>query len=141
MRNNLVSLLGVLFLGWNFGLRAEDSLVEPDGLGVNELLGGSSGYKELGKYRVSSSTLVRLGKATELAKGEMVFRVFSDGVDVRISPEGNEESFLSFQIFRDSGIYDESGENLLPEPRMLTLTKFPTSSSNQEIIYAIRVSP
>jgi hypothetical protein len=143
----------VLTIG--FGQQEESPLAEPDGAGINAVLDGQKGFREVGKYRVNSSTLLRLGKATELEKGEMVFRVFSDGVDVRLSPDGDDESFISFQIYRNDGVFDETGENLLPglfafsdqggvirhlvvEPRMMTLTKFPISSSNQEIIYAIR---
>lgn len=112
-------------------------------------------FKELGRYRVSGATHLKLGKATDIPKGDFVFQVFTDGIDVRICPEGEEESYIAFQIYQDGGIYDESGENLLQgvmavsdqgevlrqiciEPRMLVLTKFPTSTSSIEVTYALR---
>lgn len=112
-------------------------------------------FSELGKYRVSGATHLKLGKATDLPKGDFVFQVFTDGIDVRICPEGDEENYIAFQIYQDGGIYDESGENLLQgvmavsdqgevlrqiciEPRMMVLTKFPTSTSSIEVTYALR---
>jgi hypothetical protein len=130
---------------------------EPPQSGVEDGVADSApnGFRALGKYRVTGATHLKLGKATDLAKGEMVFQVFTDGIDIRLCPEGESENFLTFQIYRDGGIYDESGENLLPgvmafsdqgdvvrhlcvEPRMLVLTKFPSASSDLEVTYALR---
>lgn len=122
---------------------------------LEESLAPATVFRELGKYRVTGATQLKLGKATDLPKGDFVFQVFTDGIDVRICPEGDEENYIAFQIYQDGGIYDETGENLLQgvmavsdqgevlrqiciEPRMLVLTKFPTSSSSIEVTYALR---
>lgn len=151
---NLASLLVLGFAQEDPGDTAPTSLLaeEPGLQGPTE---EGSGFREIGAYRVKTGTLLKLGKATEVAKGEMLFRVFMDGIDVRLSPDGADESYISFQIYRAGGIYDQTGENLLSgvqafsdqgeivrhlcvEPNLLTLTKFPTSSSDIEVIYALR---
>ena len=70
-------------------------------------------------------------------------------------PEGEDDDFLAFQIYRNGGIFDPSGRDSLPgvqafsdqgevvrhlvvNPKLLTITKFPTSTSDVEIIYATR---
>ncbi len=114
-----------------------------------------AGFRELASFQVTKATLLKLGESTEIKKGQIIFRTFTDGIDIRICPEGKEEDYLSFQIYRNGSIYDETGENLRPgvqafsdqggvvrhlciEPRLMTLTKFPTSSSDLEVIYATR---
>lgn len=112
-------------------------------------------FREIGSFRVTKSVLTKLGKTTEVDKGDLILRVFTDGIDIRISPEGLDEDFLAFQIYRSSGVFDPAGENLSPgvqafsdqgevvrhlviDAKLLTLTKFPTSTSDVEIIYATR---
>ena len=132
-------------------IRGEEVLA-PFGADVNE---APNDFREIGLFQVTKAVLTRLGETTEVDKGDLVFRVFTDGIDVRISPDGNEEDFLAFQIYRSGGVYDASGRDLSPgvqafsdqgevvrhlvvNSRLLTLTKFPTSSSDVEIIYATR---
>lgn len=148
--------LALLVLGFAQGEQGDADPNEAEGARLEEPISSPlEGFREIGSYRVQSSTLLKLGKATDMMKGEILFRVFTDGIDVRLSPDGADESYLSFQIYRASETYDETGKNLLPgmkafsdqgevvrhlcvEPKLLTLTKFPTSSSNIEVIYAVR---
>lgn len=112
-------------------------------------------FREIGSFQVTKSVVVKLGNSTELNKASLILRVFTDGIDIRISPEGQDEDFLAFQIYRSGGVFDITGENLSPgvqafsdqgevvrhlviDAKLLTLTKFPTSSSDVEIIYATR---
>ena len=112
-------------------------------------------FEEIGSFKVTSAILVKLGLATEVPKGDIILRVFSDGIDIRISPEGQDEDFLAFQIYQTGGISDDGGKNLLPgvqafsdqgqvirhlvvNRKLLTITKFPTLTSDVEIIYAKR---
>ena len=112
-------------------------------------------FEEIGSFRVTQAVLVKLGIATEVPKGDTILRVFSDGIDIRISPEGQDEDFLAFQIYQTGGIFDSTGKNLLPgvqafsdqgqvirhlvvNRKLLTITKFPTLTSDVEIIYATR---
>ncbi|MGJ8725550.1 MAG: hypothetical protein ACSHYB_13410 [Roseibacillus sp.] len=112
-------------------------------------------FREIGSFQVTKSVITKLGEATEINKGDLIFRVFTDGIDVRISPEGQNENFLAFQIYYSGDIFDAAGENLSPgvkaisdqgevvrhiviNAKLLTLTKFPTSTSDVEITYATR---
>ncbi|MDQ8190726.1 hypothetical protein [Roseibacillus persicicus] len=112
-------------------------------------------FREIGSFQVTKSVVTRLGETTEVNKGELILRVFTDGIDIRLSPEGQDEDFLAFQIYRSGGVFDVDGENLSPgvqafsdqgevvrhlviNAKLLTITKFPTSSSDVEIIYATR---
>ena len=69
-------------------------------------------FREIGFFQVTKSVLTKLGKTTEVDKGNLIFRVFTDGIDIRISPEGQDEDFLAFQIYRSSGVFDPAAENL-----------------------------
>lgn len=148
--------VGLLVLGFAQGEQGDADPSEAEGAELQPPVSSPiEGFREIGSYRVQTSTLLKFGKATDMMKGEMLFRVFTDGIDVRLSPDGADESYISFQIYRASETYDETGKNLLPgmkafsdqgevvrhlcvEPKLLTLTKFPTSSSNIEVIYAVR---
>ena len=132
-------------------------------LGAEELLPAKAklavvqpnGFREIGSFEVTKSVLIKLGVATEVKKGDLILRVFTDGIDVRISPEGEDENFLAFQIFFTGDIYDASGENLSPgvkaisdqgevvrqlviTSKLLTLIKSPPATSDVEITYATR---
>ena len=138
-------------------------LIFPALLGSEELLpaesklaeAGTTEFREIGSFQVTKSILVKLGKTTEVKKGELIFRVFTDGIDVRISPEGKDENFLAFQIYFNGDIFEADGENLSPgvkalsdqgevvrhlnlTKKLLTLTKFPTAANDVEITYATR---
>lgn len=139
------------------------------GLGLSTLVSGQeilaplngteeqseNAFREIGSFQVTKAVVTKLGKTTEIPKGELIFRVFTDGIDIRISPDGHDDDFLAFQIYRNGGVYDLSGKNLRPgvqafsdqgevvrhlviDAKLLTLTKFPTSTSDVEIIYATR---
>ena len=112
-------------------------------------------FREIGSFQVTKSVLVKLGETTEVKKGDLIFRVFTDGIDVRISPEGKDENFLAFQIYFNGDIFDADGENLSPgvkalsdqgevvrhlnlTSKLLTLTKFPNAANDVEITYATR---
>ncbi len=112
-------------------------------------------FREIGSFRVTEAVITKLGKTSEIQKGEIILRVFSDGIDIRISPEGQDDDYLAFQIYRNTGIFDPAGKESLPgvqafsdqgevvrhlvvNSKLLTLTKFPTSTSDVEIIYATR---
>ena len=116
---------------------------------------GRTEFREIGSFQVTKSILVKLGETTEVKKGELIFRVFTDGIDVRISPEGEDENFLAFQIYFNGDIFDADGENLRPgvkalsdqgevvrhlnlTSKLLTLTKFPKAANDVEITYATR---
>jgi hypothetical protein len=152
MSVRLFALIGGVAIALSSAQEVSQKEVESD-----SVISEGDAFRELGKYRVTGATHLKLGKATDLPKGEMVFQVYTDGIDIRLCPEGESGNYLSFQIYRDGGIYDEEGENLLPgvmafsdqgevvrhlcvEPRMLVLTKFPTSTSNIEVTYALRES-
>lgn len=112
-------------------------------------------FREIGSFQITKAVVTKLGKTTEVPKANLIFRVFTDGIDIRINPEGHDDDYLAFQIYRNGGVYDISGKNLSPgvqafsdqgevvrhlviDAKLLTLTKFPTSTSDVEIIYATR---
>lgn len=147
----LRNIILAISIGALASLQSEDVL-EP--LVVNSE-SAETGFREIGSFQVTKAVVTKLGQTTEIEKGNVIFRVFTDGIDIRISPEGQESDFLAFQIYRSGGIYDASGQNLSPgvqafsdqgevvrhlviNTKLLTLTKFPTSSGDVEIIYATR---
>lgn len=112
-------------------------------------------FKEVGVFRVTKAVLTQLGKTTEVEKGDLILQVFTDGIDVRISPLGQDDDFLAFQIYQSGSIFEAGGKNSIPgvqafsdqgevvrhlvlHKKLLTITKFPTSTSDVEIVYATR---
>ena len=148
MRKKIAFILLLLFSAF---LGGEDLLPTEGNLGD----ASTTDFREIGSFQVTLSVLVKLGVATEIHKGDLILRVFTDGIDVRISPEGQDENFLAFQIFYTGDIFDADGENLSPgvkaisdqgevvrqliiTSKVLTLIKSPTATSDVEITYATR---
>ena len=148
MRVRIALVLSIIFSAW---LGGGELLPKEEGLGG----GGATEFREIGSFQVTETVLVKLGVTTEVNKGDLILRVFTDGIDVRISPEGQDENFLAFQIYYNGDIFDSTGENLIPgvkaisdqgevvrqlaiTSKLLTLTKFPTSTTDVEITYATR---
>ena len=115
----------------------------------------STVFRQVGSFKVTRAVLVKLGQTTEVEKGELILNVFTDEIDIRISPENQDDDYLAFQIYRNGGILDPTTKDLLPgvqafsdqgevvrhlvlNSKLLTLTKFPTSTGDVEIIYATR---
>ena len=140
-----------------FGLTANELVCGEEALPVASVatIPEATQFREIGSFQISKAVLTQLGKTTEMDKGSLILRVFTDGIDIRISPEGNDDDYLAFQIYRNGDINDPAGKNSIPgvqafsdqgevvrhlviNSKLLTLTKFPTSTSDVEIIYATR---
>ncbi|MEM9079749.1 MAG: hypothetical protein AAGC74_03550 [Verrucomicrobiota bacterium] len=146
--------VSLVFLGLAtvFPVAAEVALPRQEGGAVVE---DARFFRQVGSYRISGGSLVKGGQANPILMDGVILEVFTDGIDLRIRPRGSEESYIEFQIYRDGGIFDESGKNLLPGVQAfsdqggvvrhlclaqdrLTLTKFPASSTDLQITYALR---
>ena len=147
----LVFLLGLFFSASICGDEELSATVT-----APETASPSTGFQEIGSFQVTRAVLTQLGKTTEIDKGDLVLRVFNDGIDIRISPVGQDQDYLAFQIYRSGGVADPGGKDSLPgvqafsdqgevvrhlviNSKLLTLTKFPTLTSDVEIVYATRL--
>lgn len=145
------SILVAVALGFSAMLGGGELLPSDTSLEASE----STDFREIGSFQVSSAFLTQLGKTTEIPKGDLILRVFTDGIDIRISPEGEDEDFLAFQIYYNGDIFDATGENLIPgvkalsdqgevlrsitvTAQLLTIVKLPTLTNDVEITYATR---
>jgi len=62
------------------------------------------GYKHVGDFLLQSHFKLTGEKVTPIPMKPLAFRVFSDGVHVRVSAEGDNESHTTFEIYRSDGI-------------------------------------
>jgi hypothetical protein len=61
-------------------------------------------FKHVGDYLLKSHFKLTGDKITPIPTKSIAFRVFTDGVKVRVVAEGDEESRSTFEIYRSDGI-------------------------------------
>jgi hypothetical protein len=61
-------------------------------------------FSHIGDFLLQSHFKIRGGEKTPIVIKPIAFRVFTDGVTVRVSAEDNEEAHSSFEIYRADGI-------------------------------------
>ncbi len=64
----------------------------------------AGGFTHVGDYLLQSHFKIRGGDKTSIAMKPIAFRVFTDGVTVRVTAEGDDEAHTSFEIYRSDGI-------------------------------------
>ena len=73
---------------------AED---RPDNLAV--------GFRFIGYYKLNSKIRVESGESMPVVISPLIYRVYSDGIDVRVYCKASgEESFTSYEVYRSDGI-------------------------------------
>ena len=116
------------------------------------------GFRFIGNYRFDKRIKIRDGKSLQVRSKAFYYRLYTDGITVRIYGGRADESYTSFKIQRNDGIMAGAGTErmevvpglqayslvgnvlrqlALTEDR-LVLTKFPSFSDVVEITYANR---
>lgn len=68
-------------------------------------VGLPAGYRYIGRYQLRSKTRVENGRAMPVVIAPLVYRVYSDGIEVRVYVKsGGEESYTGYGIYRSDGI-------------------------------------
>ena len=63
------------------------------------------GYRYIGTYKMTSKVKVERGESMPVVITPLVYRVYTDGIEVRIyCRTAGEDSFTSYQIYRSDGI-------------------------------------
>lgn len=119
-------------------------------------------FRHVGDYLLKSYFKVTGDKLTPIPMKTMALHVFTDGITVRVSPEGDENSHTSFEIYRSDGIGQQrsaSGalevtpglqaktitrgtlRHLRLSKESLTITTFPGVSDQTIVSYAVAAVP
>jgi hypothetical protein len=61
-------------------------------------------FKHVGDFLLQSHFKLTGGKITPIPMKPIAFRVYSDGVRIRVAAEGDDESHSTFEIYRSDGI-------------------------------------
>ncbi len=68
------------------------------------LAASSAEFKHVGDFLLQSHFKLVGQQITPIPMKPIAFRVFSDGIHIRVSAEGEEESHSTFEIYRSDGI-------------------------------------
>lgn len=118
--------------------------------------------RHVGDYLLQSHFKLSGGEATPIPMKPMVFRVYTDGMVIRVVVAGDEEAASTFEIYCSDGISRQRSEggalevipgvqatsrnhNILRHLRMsaesLTLTTFPSVSDQTIVSHAVAAEP
>ena len=64
----------------------------------------ADGFRHAGDFLLEAHFKVTGAKVTPIPMKPIAFRVFTDGVRIRVFAEGDEESHTTFEIYRSDGI-------------------------------------
>lgn len=119
-------------------------------------------FRHVGDYLLRAHYKLTGSEMTPIPMKPIAFRVTTDGVTIRISPEGEEEAHTSFEIYRSDGIgrqragagalevipgiqASSSTDGTLRHLRLsresLTITTFPGVSDQTVVSYAVAAVP
>lgn len=119
-------------------------------------------FRHVGDFLLQSHFKLTGDKLTPIPMKPIAFRVFTDGVRIKISAEGDEESHTTFEIYRSDGIgRQRSGGGALEvipglqatshtggvlrhlriSAESMTLTTFPGVSDQTIVSHAIAAEP
>ena len=126
------------------------------------LSGWAADFKHVGDYLLQSHFKLTGQQVTPIPMKPIAFRVFTDGVTIRVAAEDDEEAYTTFEIYRSDGIgrqrpgsgalevipglqaMSKSGD-LLRHLRLsresLTITTFPGVSDQTIVSYAVAAEP
>jgi hypothetical protein len=68
------------------------------------LMAADGEYRHVGDFLLKSHFKVTGDKQTPIPMKSIAFRVYTDGVHIKVSAEGDEESQTRFEIYRSDGI-------------------------------------
>ncbi|MEP2776244.1 MAG: hypothetical protein ABJQ29_06860 [Luteolibacter sp.] len=119
-------------------------------------------FRHVGDYLLNAHYKMSGAEMTPIPMKPIAFHVFTDGITIRLSPEGEEESYTSFEIYRSDGIgRQRSGSGALEvipgvqastttdgtlrhlrlSRESLTITTFPGVSDQTIVSYAVAATP
>ncbi len=119
-------------------------------------------FRHVGDFLLQSHYKLAGTKMTAIPMKAIAFHVFTDGVTIRVSPEGQENSHTSFEIYRSDGIgrqragsgalevvpgvqaYTSAGgtlRHLRISQESMTITTFPGVSDQTIVSYSIAATP
>ena len=122
----------------------------------------ASEFKHVGDFLLQSHFKLVGQQLTPIPMKPIAFRVFTDGVQIRVSAEGDEDSHTTFDIYRSDGIgrqrrgagalevipglqaMSNAGgtlRHLRLSRESLTITTFPGVSDQTIISYAVAAEP
>ncbi|QTN31384.1 hypothetical protein HZ994_03255 [Akkermansiaceae bacterium] len=123
---------------------------------------GPDQFRLVGDYLLRAHYKLTGAEMTPIPMKPIAFRVTTDGITVRISPEGDEESHTSYDIYRSDGIGRQRAEagalevipgiqaysntdgtlrHLRLSRESLTITAFPGVSDQTVVSYAVAAAP
>ena len=124
--------------------------------------GFASEFKHVGDFLLQSHFKLVGQQVTAIPMKPIAFRVFTDGVKIRVSAEGDDESYTTFEIYRSDGIgRQRQGAGALEvipglqatsnvggtlrhlrlSRESMTITTFPGVSDQTIVSYAIAAEP
>jgi hypothetical protein len=119
-------------------------------------------FKHVGDYLLQTRFKLTGGKMTPIPMKPIAFRVYTDGVSVRVSTEDDSESRTTFEIYRSDGIGRQrtgrgalevipgvqatcetggSLRHLRLSAESMTITTFPGVSDQTIVSYAVAAEP
>lgn len=119
-------------------------------------------FRHVGDYLLRAHFKLMGGEMTSIPMKPIAFRVTTDGVTIRVSPEGEAEAHTSFHIYRSDGIgrqragagalevipgvqasstKDGTLRHLRLSGESLTITTFPGVSDQTIVSYAVAATP
>ncbi len=122
----------------------------------------ASEFKHVGDFLLQSHFKLTGDQMTPIPMKPIAFRVFTDGVKIRVSAEGEEEAHTTFEIYRSDGIGRQrkgagalevipglqamsNTGGMLRQLRLtresMTITTFPGVSDQTIVSYAIAAEP
>lgn len=122
----------------------------------------ASEFKHVGDFLLQSHFKLVGQQVTPIPMKPIAFRVFTDGVKIRVSAEGDEESHTTFEIYRSDGIGRQrrgaGALEIIPglqamsnvggtlrhlrlSRESMTITTFPGVSDQTIVSYAVAAEP
>lgn len=131
-------------------------------LALHAAVAAAGEFRHVGDYLLQSHFKLTGGEKTAIPMKPIAFHVSTDGVTVRVSPEGEEDAHTSFEIYRSDGIgrqrvgsgalevipgvqasstSDGTLRHLRLSRESLTITTFPGVSDQTIVSYAVAATP
>jgi len=119
-------------------------------------------FRHVGDFLLRAHFKLTGSEMTPIPMKPIAFHVFTDGVTIRVSPEGDDSSHTSFEIYRSDGIARQRSESgalevvpgvqaststggtlrhLRLSKESLTITTFPGVSDQTIVSYAVAAVP
>jgi hypothetical protein len=119
-------------------------------------------FRHVGDFLLKSHFKITGQRTTPIPMKPIAFRVFTDGVRIKLYAEGDDESHTTFEIYRSDGIGRQRVEggalevipglqatshtggvlrHLRLSRESMTLTTFPAVSDQTIVIYAVAAEP